>query len=86
VDKGCNVVSVTDPYGRIQTAAIYNNFVFLQRDFNLLHNVWTYSGAHPAPYTMVTELFTRGERGRAVKVTTDLHLLSISRIMELKHH
>jgi len=50
------------------------------RDFFLLQNVQTGSGAHRASYLMGTEALSRGKRNRSVKLTTHLHLEARLRI------
>jgi hypothetical protein len=42
-----------------------------KRDFYLLQNIKTSSGAHPASYS----LDTRGKAARNIKLTTHLHLV-----------
>jgi hypothetical protein len=53
------------------------------RDFHLLHNVQTGAGAHPAFSPMCTGVLFAGESGRGLKVTTHLHLVPRSRMVEL---
>jgi hypothetical protein len=55
-------------------------------DFSLLHIVEISSGAHPASYSMGTELFSRKKISRALKLTAHLHLVPRSRMVELYLH
>ena len=52
------------------------------RQFSLLQNVQTGSGAHQAYYLMGTEALSRGKRNRSVKLTTHLHLEARFRMSE----
>jgi hypothetical protein len=52
------------------------------RNFSLLSNVHTGSGAHPAFYTMDTGIVSLGWSGRGVKWTTHLHILLMLRMLE----
>jgi hypothetical protein len=57
------------------------------RDFCLLHSVQTGSGAHPASCTMgMGSFFLRGKAAGDVKVTSHLHLVPKSRMVELYPH
>jgi hypothetical protein len=50
-------------------------------NLSLHHRVQNGSGAHPASYPMGTRgSFPGGKRGRGVKLTTHLHLVSRSKI------
>jgi hypothetical protein len=52
--------------------------------FSLLHSVQTGSVAHPASYPMGSMgLFPRGQSGRGVKLTTHLHLVPRSIMVQL---
>jgi hypothetical protein len=52
--------------------------------FSLLHSFQTDSGAHPASYSMrMGGSFPRVKRPGVVKLTTDLHRVPTSRIVEL---
>jgi hypothetical protein len=46
-----------------------------KQDFFLLQNVGTSFGARPSSYSMGTDVLSRGESGRAVKLTSDTHLV-----------
>jgi hypothetical protein len=50
------------------------------RRFSLLRNVQTSSGAHPASYSKVTGLLSRGKSGMDGKFATHLHLIPRLRI------
>jgi hypothetical protein len=57
------------------------------QDFFLLHIVQTVSEAHPASYPMgYLGLFPWGQSGRGVKLSTHLHLVPRSRMVELNLH
>jgi hypothetical protein len=57
------------------------------RDFSLLHSVQTGYEADPTVYPMGTEgSFPGRSRGRGAKLTTNLHLVPRSRMMELYLH
>jgi hypothetical protein len=57
------------------------------QDFSRLHSVLIGSGAHPASYTMRTGGFAPGDKAvRGVKLTTHLHLVPRSRLVELYLH
>jgi hypothetical protein len=57
------------------------------QDYSLLHVVQTGSGAHPASYPVGTwGFFPGGKSGKDVKLTTHLHLLPKSRMVELYLH
>jgi hypothetical protein len=57
------------------------------QDSSLLNVVQTDSGSHPACYPMDTIGSNfRGYSGRGVKLTTHLHLVSRSKIVELYLH
>jgi hypothetical protein len=52
--------------------------------FSPLHSVLTDSGFHPASYTMGTGVFVSGGKAvRSVKLTTDLHQVARSGMVEL---
>jgi hypothetical protein len=54
-------------------------------DFSLLHSVQTGSGAQPASHPMGTRDLSPRVKGRCVKLTTHLHLVPRSRMVELHH-
>jgi hypothetical protein len=57
------------------------------RDLSLLHGVQTGSGAHPASYIMGIEGSFPGDKsGCCVKLTTHLHLMPRSRMVEIYLH
>jgi hypothetical protein len=45
------------------------------KDFSILQIVQTALGAHPASYSMGTEVLSRRKSGRNVKLTTHPHLV-----------
>jgi hypothetical protein len=53
-----------------------------KRFFSLLHDVQTGSGVHPASYTVGTRASFQKLSGRGMKLTTHLHLVPRSRILE----
>jgi hypothetical protein len=65
---------------RVQFPAGKRNF------FSLVHSIQTSSVAHPASYPMGLEFFPWGKSGLVVKLTTYLHLVPKSRIVELHLH
>jgi hypothetical protein len=58
-------------------------FLSGENDFSFLYSVRTGSGAHPASYPV---LFPRGKSGWGVMLTTHLHLVPRSRMVELYFH
>jgi hypothetical protein len=56
------------------------------QDFSLLHNVQTITEAHPASYPVGTRISSTGVKRRSMKLTTHLHVLLRSRMMELYLH
>jgi hypothetical protein len=55
--------------------------------FSLLHSVQASSGVHPTSYPMGTEdSFPWGKVAGGLKLTTNLHLVPRSRMVELYHH
>jgi hypothetical protein len=56
-------------------------FPAVARGFSVLHSFQTGSGAHPVPW--VQEAFSPGKSGLGVKLTTHLHLVSKSKMVEL---
>jgi hypothetical protein len=57
------------------------------RDFSLLNSVQTGSGAHPASYLMcIGGPFLEGKAAGGLKLTTRLHLVPRSKMVELYLH
>jgi hypothetical protein len=74
--KEVRVISVTI-VSRLRFGQPRNRGSISRRDkrLSLLQNVQTYSGPHPAPYSVVSKELSSGTGDRGVKPNTDLHVV-----------